>query len=330
MNTITQNYNMMYQVKDTATTNAVPIYPLELNSMHLPTNFGNFFDKYCWEFGQAHYCEHSKQARSVDQDLWMWPVLNSSMMNGFQQGYNIYNSKNTSSASLIQSHSSTNESLQHRLEDSDDNKSGSSSGNHSNGKLQTYSEEYWLNTEVVEDHGHKLLVNKKSKSPAKSHKESSIQFSTRKDVVNKSIFRFMRKFYTRDFKKYYNFTKIQSDDPEYNRDTFISKLVKYATLKFGEEVPANMTIFLLSVIDPKGRYLTVDPKYHGLRADISGLLYSYNKSKMLKLVDHQEFIILLSYFVNQENIERQIVKKTSSKIIRSYVKQIDSLKTLCY
>jgi hypothetical protein len=50
---------------------------------------------------------------------------------------------------------------------------------------------------------------------------NALQFSTRKDVVNKTIFRYLRKFYTKDFKKYFDFTKVNS----FEEDTFMEKLV---------------------------------------------------------------------------------------------------------
>jgi hypothetical protein len=153
----------------------------------------------------------------------------------------------------------------------------------------------------------------------------SLQFSTRKDVVNKTIFRYLRKFYTKDFKKYFDFTKVNS----LQKDTFMKKLVWYASMKFGTSTTNRMKIFLLCIIDPKGRYMPLEDKSHGLRNDITGLLYSYNKKKMMKMINHQEFLQLLTHFIHQENIVEEIVKKKgNSEIIKSYVKQIENLKAL--
>jgi hypothetical protein len=64
---------------------------------------------------------------------------------------------------------------------------------------------------------HSKVINRKYRNES----GKSLQFSTRKDVVNKTIFRYLRKFYTKDFKKYFDFTKVNS----LQKDTFMKKLV---------------------------------------------------------------------------------------------------------
>jgi hypothetical protein len=100
-------------------------------------------------------------------------------------------------------------------------------------------------------------------------------------------------------------------------------------MKFGTSTTNRMKIFLLCIIDPKGRYMPLEDEFHGLRNDIAGLLYSYNKQKMMKMINHQEFLQLLTHFIHQENIVEEIVKKKgNSEILKSYVKQIENLKVL--
>lgn len=77
--------------------------------------------------------------------------------------------------------------------------------------------------------------------------QRATQSSARKDVIYKTIFRFMRKFYVRRFKEYFDFTKMK------NRASgiFEEKVDSYVTTNFPSTELSNLKVFFNCVVDTK-------------------------------------------------------------------------------
>jgi hypothetical protein len=129
-----------------------------------------------------------------------------------------------------------------------------------------------------------MLFGETSVHEQQSEKKSTA-FSFRKDVIIKTIFRFIRKFYVRDFKSYYDFTRCIKSENSETTGKFIEKLTTYAACKFPYLHPRKLSILLLCVIDTKERYSNLGDDFLQIRDDIGDLLYSYNKKKFTKLMN---------------------------------------------
>lgn len=164
-------------------------------------------------------------------------------------------------------------------------------------------------------------------SQSKSSADKS-NFKLRTDVVNKTILRAFKKFYTQSFKSFYDFTKVKKS--EINNEEFLAKADEFITKILGESKFGDMHIFLASIVDTKQRFANVNSKHEKLKTQINGLLYSFNKRKVEALLSYPEFSSLLIHFLSRQDIIDQTVKnKDDQETLKVYKKQIDGLKERC-
>ena len=116
------------------------------------------------------------------------------------------------------------------------------------------------------------------------------------DVVRKSIFRSMKKYYYNEFKSFFDFTqKKRKYTPQYVPDVR-SNMRKYISEVFGRENIDEMYPYILALIDNKQRFwernsIESETNYH-----VNSLLLSYNEKKFRKLIDQKGFSKMLHYF----------------------------------
>mmetsp|Transcript_24962 Transcript_24962/g.27633 ORF Transcript_24962/g.27633 Transcript_24962/m.27633 type:complete len:166 (+) Transcript_24962:529-1026(+) len=155
-------------------------------------------------------------------------------------------------------------------------------------------------------------------------------YSVRKDVVSKTIFRSIRKFFVKDFKSYFNFTKCCKSSNSESSGCLSEKLREYISIKFPESNLDEMTVLLACIIDAKERYCTISDEYQEKKEEIRNLLNSYNKKKLQSLYKYSEFLSLVIYFIDQPNILLSIVKgRSNSKLVKEYQRQMKAIKASC-
>ena len=122
-----------------------------------------------------------------------------------------------------------------------------------------------------------------------ANKSSSI-FKFRSDVVLKTIFRSFRKYFIKDFKRYYNFIYAKNKP-----QLFVSKVREYLIKRFGYENEEMRTIFIC-IIDTKQKYFQIRDDQEQILTMINSLMYNFNNDKMMELVDWAEFAKMLKAF----------------------------------
>lgn len=152
----------------------------------------------------------------------------------------------------------------------------------------------------------------------------------RQDVIAKIIFRSLRKYYLRDFKAFFNFSKCRSDQNSDTQGEMIRQINRYLAMKFGYTKYHNLAIFLLAIMDVKEKFIQIGPHLKSLKESITGLLYSYNKLKMVNIVKNPEFAMLLLFFLNQRDVLQQIIKhRNNQDLVMAYTEQIQCFKSMC-
>ena len=152
-------------------------------------------------------------------------------------------------------------------------------------------------------------------------------YHLRQDVIVKIIFRSMRKYYLKEFKAFFDFTKCSSYNNSDTNGVLLRQINKYLDEKFGESKLENMAIYFISIIDIKEKFISISDEHRELKETISGLLYCYNKPKLLKLIKIPQFAMLLLNFLNIRNILRLVIKyKSDDEVVCTYSEQIQTLK----
>jgi len=145
--------------------------------------------------------------------------------------------------------------------------------------------------------------NESSKSKSSTTKSN---FKLRTDVVNKTILRAFKKYYTMEFKAFYDFSKIRKTC--INTEEFLTKADEFVTKHMGESKFGDMNVFLASIVDSKQKHSKANAKYEKLKSQVNSLLYSFNKKKVEALLSYPEFSILLLNFLSQPSITYEICK----------------------
>lgn len=167
-----------------------------------------------------------------------------------------------------------------------------------------------------------LKVNK-----AEENETKMTMYSMRKDVISKTIFRSIRKYFINDFKAFYDFTKCQKSHNSETSGEFITKIRQYLCSKLTHNCDVQeLSVLLLWVIDTKQRYCSVSQQSLDKNKTIISLLYSYNKKKLLELQGSKEFLTLVLHFIEQPDIVSSIIKKRKqTKLVKQYKKTLSAL-----
>lgn len=203
--------------------------------------------------------------------------------------------------------------------------SGSTLVSHNEAKNGEKKEGSIVNKDNCGEDNFDMSENETSRSRSSTSKAN---FRLRTDVVNKTILRAFKKYYTKRFKSFYDFSKMRKG--EINNEEFLCKADEFVTKHLGESKFGDMHIFVASIVDTKQKYSNANPRYSKLKDQINSLLYSFNKQKVEALLSYPEFSHLLLHFLDQPNVTHQIVKnKEDAETMRVYKKQIESIKERC-
>ena len=152
-------------------------------------------------------------------------------------------------------------------------------------------------------------------------------YHLRQDVIVKTIFRCMRKHYMKDFKAFFDFSKCNSDN---NFDTNVElfrQINRYLEAKFGDIILDNVTIFIISIIHIKEKFMLISARHREIKEIIFSLLYCYSKPKLLNLIKISQFVMVMLSFLNKLNILRLVVKlQNDTEIIQTYFELIQTFK----
>ena len=182
---------------------------------------------------------------------------------------------------------------------------------------------------IEEDSKDFETIESPKSSPTKPREKIS-NYSVRKDVISKTIFRSIRKFYVRDFKSFYNFSKWNKSENTESSGELIQKLNEYIAFKFPECDVEEMSLLLIWIIDAKEKFCTISHKHQERKTKVRDLLCSYNKRKLQSLNQYSEFLSLVIHFIDQPDIITKIVKgRNNWKLIKEYQRQMRMIKTNC-
>ena len=155
-------------------------------------------------------------------------------------------------------------------------------------------------------------------------------YHLRQDVIVKIIFRSMRKYYLKEFKAFFDFTKCSSYNNSNTNGVLLRQINRYLDEKFGESKIENMAIYFISIIDIKEKFISISDEHRELKETISGLLYCYNKPKLLNLIKTHQFALLMFSFLNKSNILKLVIKSQDCvEVIQTYSEIIQTLKWQC-
>ena len=151
----------------------------------------------------------------------------------------------------------------------------------------------------------------------------------RQDVIAKIIFRSFRKYYMKEFKSFFDFSKWRRDSNSDTQGELLRKINSYIENNFRSIEYEYLGIFLLAVIDIKDKFINIGQRLRDLKENITGLLYSYNKLKMVGLIKNREFALLLYNFLNKQQILEKMVKsRDNQELIIAYTEQIQCFKAM--
>lgn len=147
------------------------------------------------------------------------------------------------------------------------------------------------------------------------------KYSLRLDVVKKTIFRSLKKYYNNAWKTHCD--KSIKDSAEIFKEAH-----KFITKTFGADDQGEMHLFFVALIDNKKRYTHEDPRYEQLRAQIASMLSCFNKNKIDALLKFPEFSKLVVYFLSQP-ISETFKDRDDPAVLKIYSSQMEDLKLQC-
>lgn len=169
--------------------------------------------------------------------------------------------------------------------------------------------------------GEPVLENSNGDHLSSNQSSKQRKYSIRLDVVKKTIFRCLKKFYNSEWKKHWM-------KPVKDSDVVLEEAEKYITKTFSGAKTGDMPLFLIAMVDNKKKFLNENKRYCQLRDQISSMMTSFNKNKIDALMKHQSFSNLVRYFLSQP-IEVILADKKDPEITKIYTGQIDEIKQSC-
>ena len=154
------------------------------------------------------------------------------------------------------------------------------------------------------------------------------KYHVRRDVIFKTIFRTIRKYYLKDFKSLHDFTK----DSGYILIREISevKMREYLRDNFERNNTKIMKWIFTSILDPHAKHFELDASGSKIRDLVFKILYRFNRQVMEELLGYEEFIELISKPLNQLSmIDLLMNHREDEEIKKAYIKQLDLLKNIC-
>lgn len=151
-------------------------------------------------------------------------------------------------------------------------------------------------------------------------------FNVRLDVVRKTIFRAMKKYYVTDFKNFFDYTQRKRKlDPEYEQEIF-KQAEKYSAGILNNEDASLTANFIVALLDTKQKYLQTKGSFPELGNQINGLLRSFNTKKSKALLRYRQFAMLVLHFLNQNENIQELLKDKEQECRSTYLSQIELLR----
>ena len=156
---------------------------------------------------------------------------------------------------------------------------------------------------------------------------NQMSLNMRIDVVRKSIFRSMKKYYFDGFKDYFDFTlKKTKSQPDYIQKVE-SNLKRYISIIFESEDSEAIFPYIISLIDSREKFIDKNSQIFETHYHINSLLRSYNAKKAQSLLDQKGFSMILDHFLSKDdNVEKILNEKNDENCKSMYASQITSLK----
>lgn len=168
-------------------------------------------------------------------------------------------------------------------------------------------------------------VRKRTKllSSGESSSKDIVDLATRRDVVNKTILRVLRRYLTQKLKEC---TPVDSDGKQNKKEKFFMNVKNLATDMFGKNHP-NFKIlhfYIASIIDYK--YLTTqDIEHSGVKNEdlttFYDCLYKYSHTRLVNLFSVQPLGEIYNYFYNEAK-DRILDSETSLSKNKSLYKKV--------
>ena len=153
------------------------------------------------------------------------------------------------------------------------------------------------------------------------------EYHIRKDVVIKNIFRAFRRFYSIQFKSFYDFTKKKISKYCPSELEIIEWARKYVLNAFGTKDNTTSIALILAILDPTGKYTKQNGIYESMRQYISRLIFKFNKRILHELFQIPEFITILLHFLNKIEIKKVIYRfRDEEKTFEIYSKQMEKIR----
>ena len=152
-------------------------------------------------------------------------------------------------------------------------------------------------------------------------------YRLRPDVVIKVILRWMRKYYLKDFKSFFDFTRCNKSNNSDSSGELINQINKYLSNKFRDACMANLGIYFISIISLKDKFISISEENKELYNSINEIAYYFNKPKFSNLMNTPQFVLLLLEFLSKHDILKTVIKNPNdAEIIQAYSEQIRILK----
>lgn len=169
--------------------------------------------------------------------------------------------------------------------------------------------------------GETQKLSQAPESVSSQPKDKLKKYSLRLDVVKKTIFRSLKKFYNIEWKEHCKRNIRESEE-------VFEEAKKYITKIFTSNESTQMHLYLVALIDNKKRYNHSDAKYVELRTQIASMLSCFNKNKIDALLKFPEFAKLVIYFLNQP-VEETFKDRNDPEVLKVYESQVEELKKQC-
>lgn len=183
--------------------------------------------------------------------------------------------------------------------------------------------------QITKPERYEQKIGEKAKTTTLLHQSKPTNFNVRLDVVRKTIFRAMKKFYLTKFKEFYDFTQRKRKSSDDHCQEVLRQAESFARKELGDKFMEDISVFLVSLIDTKQKYSDCSDKYPQLGTQINSLLRSFNTKKAKSLLKFKEFATLVLHFLNNSANTEELLSDKEEECVQTYKSQIELLKQQC-
>lgn len=149
----------------------------------------------------------------------------------------------------------------------------------------------------------------------------------RLDIVKKTIFRFVKKYYMDSFKAFYDY---KLERKFCKGSEILEKAKVFVNQNIGWGAGNDTHVFMVALIDINNKYAEPDPKYPQLATHFGSLIRAYNNDRAKTLLSTREFANLVIHVLENETAVQQLLdQKEGDYTKRVYLRQIEMIKKMC-